>query len=158
MGGYGSTRWEWQATRAITDEFLRLDVRALAGRGYFTAGPGEVATGIDAWICDGEDVGRIGVGYHGDDPHVVTLEYHVHRSHEDGQTIPERIGLDQTPCTLGGVRRWFVCPGCARRRMMLFCVGGVFRCRVCHRLAYRSMREEPVSDRGQLRSGSSDDM
>src|SRR5215207_5057268 len=91
MGGYGSTRWGWRSTRATTDEFLALDVRALARRGYFSAEAGAVATGIEAWSCDGEEVGRVGVHYRGEDPHVITLEYRVRRSDEDGHTIRERV-------------------------------------------------------------------
>ena len=141
MGGYGSTRWGWRSTRATTDEFLALDVRALARRGYFAAKPGAVVTGIEAWICAGEEVGRVSVYYGGDVPHFMTLEYRVHRPDEEWHTIRERVGLERTPCTFGGTRPWFVCPGCGTRRAVLFCVGGVFRCRVCHDLAYRSMRE-----------------
>src|SRR5215210_7714762 len=141
MGGFGSTRWGWRSTRATTDEFLALDVRALARRGYFAAKPGAVVTGIEAWICAGEEVGRVSVYYGGDVPHFMTLEYRVRRPDEEWHTIRERVGLERTPCTLGGSRPWFVCPGCGTRRAVLFCVGGVFRCRVCHDLAYRSMRE-----------------
>ncbi len=148
MGGYGSTCWGWRSTRATTDEFLALDIRALARRGYFTAEPGEVATGIEAWSCDGEEVGRVGIHYRGDVPHVMILEYRVRRHDEDWRTIREQIGLDRTRCTFGGSRTWFVCPGCRKRRAVLICVGGVFQCRVCHDLAYRSTREEPGTGGG----------
>jgi hypothetical protein len=148
MGGYGSTRWSWRSTRATTDEFLALDVRTLARRGYFSVKPGDVATGTEGWRCDGEEIGRVGLHYRSDMPHVMTLEYRLRRPGEDWHTVRERVGLDRTSCTLGGSRPWFVCPGCRTRRAVLFCVGGVFRCRVCHDLAYRSTREKPVSDRG----------
>src|SRR5688572_15641930 len=132
MGGHGSTRWGWRSTRATTDAFLALDVRALARRGYFSAGPGEVATGIEAWSCDGEEVGGVGVHYCGDVPHAMILEYRVRRAEEDWYIIREWVGLDRTRCKLGGSRPWFVCSGCRTRRAVLFCVGGVFRCRLCH--------------------------
>jgi hypothetical protein len=158
MGGYGSTRWGWRSTRATTDEFLALDVRALARRGYFSPEPGAVVTGVEVWSCDGKEVGRIGLHYCGDVPHAMILEYRVRRPGADWHTIRERVGLNRTRCTFGGSRPWFVCPGCCTRRAVLFCVGGVFRCRVCHDLAYRSTREEPVSGRDQPRSGSSIDL
>ena len=132
----------------MTDEFPALDVRALARRGYFSAGPGQVTEGIEVWSSRGSEVGRIGVEFRGDDPHLITLEYHVHRPEEDGVPIRERVGLDRTRCTLGGMRPWFVCSGCRMRRAVLFCVHGVFRCRVCHDLAYRSTREGRALGRG----------
>ena len=104
MGGYGSTRWEWRSTRATTDEFPALDIRALARRGYFSTESGAIVTGFEAWSYDGEEVGRIGVHYGGDVPHVMTLEYRVHRPDEKWNTIRERVGLDRTRCTLGGSR------------------------------------------------------
>jgi hypothetical protein len=120
---------------------LALDVRALARRGYFAAKPGEVATGIEAWTCDGQEVGQVGLRYGGEMPHVITLEYRVRRPDEDWHTVREQVGLEQTPSNFGGMRRWFVCPGCGTRRAMFYCVSGIFRCRLCHDLAYRSTRE-----------------
>jgi hypothetical protein len=102
MGGYGSTRWGWRSTRATTDEFPALDVRALARRGYFSAGPGHVAGGVEIWSSRGSEVGRIGVVFRGNDPHIITLEYQVRRTGEEGDTIRERVGLDRTRCTFGG--------------------------------------------------------
>ena len=141
MGGYGSTRWGWQSTRATTEGFPVLDVRVLSRRGYFAARPGEVATGIEAWRRNGEEVGRVDVIYRGNVPRVLILDYRVSRPGQKWHTMRERVGLDRTPCTFGGSRPWFVCPGCRTRRAVLFCVGGLFRCRVCHDLAYRSTRE-----------------
>jgi hypothetical protein len=141
MGGYGSTRWGWRTTRATTDEVIALDVRALARRRYFTAGPGEAAAGIEAWRCNGDEIARVGVHYRGDDPSAVSLEYQMCWLGEEWHIIRERIELVHTSCPFGGTRRWFVCPGCGVRRALLFCVGGLFCCRVCHGLAYRSTRQ-----------------
>jgi hypothetical protein len=158
MGGFGSTRWGRQSTRATTEGLLALDVRVLGRRGYFTAGPGEVAEGVEIWSSRGSEVGRISVEYRGADPQIVTLEYRVRRPEEDWHTIQERVELNRTRCTFGGSRPWFVCPGCRMRRAVLFCVGGVFRCRVCHDLAYRSTREEPIPGRDQPGLGAGNDL
>jgi hypothetical protein len=148
MGGYGSTRWGWRSTRATTDEFPALDVRALARRGYFSAGPGQVALGTETWCCDGKEVGRVDVIYRGDEVDAMTLEYVACQTNGNCQVLRERVGLDRTRCALGGSRPWFVCSGCRMRRAVLFCVHGVFRCRVCHDLAYRSTRGGRVLGRG----------
>ena len=36
---------------------------------------------------------------------------------------------------------WYPCPECHSRRAVLFCAGGMFRCRGCHDLAYESTRQ-----------------
>ncbi|GAB0151606.1 hypothetical protein [Marinobacterium sp. BA1] len=52
------------------------------------------------------------------------------------------IDLTWTACNFGGVRPWFTCPvpGCGRRTGLLY-LSGVFACRHCHKLAYRSQRQ-----------------
>jgi len=60
----------------------------------------------------------------------------------EGNVTPydSEVTLVTTPCNLGGVRYWFICPACSRR------VGGLyiapedryFRCRHCNNLTYHS--------------------
>ena len=70
------------------------------------------------------------------------LEYSVRRGGgTPWEPIRQGVGLDRTPCPYGGSRPWFRCPGCFARRAVLFSVGGRFRCRACHDLAYGSTRE-----------------
>ena len=57
----------------------------------------------------------------------------------------QRVGLTTSPCNYGGVRYWFVCPGCLRRCGVLY-VHEQIACRKCHKLAYES-QYEPVRDR-----------
>jgi len=54
-----------------------------------------------------------------------------------------RIGLVTTPCNLGGVRYWFICPGCGWRVAKLYLRGDsrMFLCRVCNKLSYQSRNE-----------------
>jgi len=47
----------------------------------------------------------------------------------------------------GGERRWFECPGCAKRRRALYVLSREFGCRECLNLAYESTRQ-PSWDRG----------
>src|SRR5215218_3439514 len=136
MGGYGSGRWAWARTRATTDGLLRLDVRRLARDGCLRPGRWDVA-----WRRGEEVLGRIAVIGRRDDPPEVTLEYRVRAGDGPWEPMRERIGLERTPCRYGGERPWFRCPGCGRRRAVLYSVGGRFRCRGCHDLAYGSTRE-----------------
>ena len=58
--------------------------------------------------------------------------------HGKGRT---RVDLIYTDQHLGGRRRWFVCPDCGRRCLLLFRRVGRLACRACHDLAYASEYE-----------------
>jgi hypothetical protein len=57
------------------------------------------------------------------------------------------VRLVTTPCHMGGLRWWFVCPlvkngvACGRRVRKLYLSGRYFGCRHCHGLTYRSRQE-----------------
>lgn len=145
MGGFGSTRWGWHRARQTTDPLLWLDVRILARQGSLT--PGVWST--TSWTCRGEPSGSI---THRAKADALILDYHVKGPRDaDWQPVRERIPLTSTPCHYGGSRPWFLCPGCGRRRAVLFSLDGRFRCRRCHELAYSSTRET-AADRA-LRRG-----
>ena len=57
------------------------------------------------------------------------------------------LRLAATRPHFGGVRRWFLCPGCGRRTGILFLVPGLpgFVCRLCGDLAYRSSQNHNKS-------------
>ncbi len=136
MGGFGSTRWDWHRARQTTDPLLWLDVRLLARRGALTPG----AWSTTSWTCRGEPSGDISQRAETD---ALILDYRTKGPVDaDWQPVRERIPLTRTPCHYGGSRPWFVCPGCGWRRAVLFSVGGRFRCRSCHDLAYSSTRDD----------------
>ena len=56
------------------------------------------------------------------------------------------VPLAYTPSNIGGLRPWFICPGCHRRCAKLY-HRGHFRCRACHGLVYRSQRENAMTQR-----------
>jgi len=141
MGGYFSTRWNYERTRADTDGLLRLDVRHMQRTGVFH--PGAHATW--QWTRDdGESAGTIQtrINRAGD---CLTLDYATRRDGDDDWT-PRKIvvWLESTPCHYGGRRVWVRCPNCHLRRAVLFSAGGVFSCRSCHDLAYSSTREDAM--------------
>lgn len=75
----------------------------------------------------------------------IILIYTIRRSHGAGVNVRDTVLLDETPCTLGGTRPWFRCPGCDRRVRALYLPPGRdhFRCRHCHRLAHGSQQVAP---------------
>ena len=56
-----------------------------------------------------------------------------------------KVDITDTPCHLGGVRYWFICPlrNCGRRvgKLYLPLGGKYFACRHCYDLTYRSCQE-----------------
>lgn len=80
----------------------------------------------------------------GADPAGVGLVYRVRtgdgRAWED---VEEVVLLARTPCNYGGQRSWWLCPGCGGRCAILY-GGRRFLCRLCHRLAYPSTREDRI--------------
>lgn len=134
MGGYGSTRWNWTATRATTDGLIALDVRRLAREGALRLNSSSEV----GWSHCGQETHRIGIIAEAD---AVVLCYCLERLAGTPEPVREWIRLERTPCSYGGSRPWFVCPGCESRRAVLHCRAGWFRCRHCHDLAYGSTRE-----------------
>lgn len=84
------------------------------------------------WSRGGESAGNI---------HITTQENRLildyrHRGYGDDewQDVKETVCLTWTPCNYGGVRPWFLCPGCGRRVGILAAAGRRFLCRHCYRL------------------------
>jgi hypothetical protein len=62
----------------------------------------------------------------------------------------ETIALtDTTEPFFGGLRFWWLCPECGRRCGILYLPPKrtYFKCRLCHRLTYRSSQEAHAFDR-----------
>lgn len=141
MGGYESSRWRSHWTRDTTDGLRRLDVRELARCGQLRPG----TRSRWSWTRYGQLVAEIDLDARTD---ALLLDYRIKRPADpDGRTIAERIALDFTPCHFGGSRPWFRCPGCGRRRAVLYSVSGRFRCMGCHDLAHASTRGPKRSQR-----------
>ena len=74
----------------------------------------------------------------------VTLTYRQRPNGGEWQDKNYPVWLAHTACNLGGDRVWWQCPAsdCGRRVALLYLGGaGIFACRHCYRLAYRSQRE-----------------
>lgn len=138
MGGYFSTRWNYERTRQDTSSLLFLDVAKMRTMGAlepgafawqeWTNGRGEVIGSIQTCMNAARDT--------------LTLIYSVREDEGEWKPIREAITLEATSCNYGGKRLWLTCPGCHSRRRVLYSLGGRFRCRQCHDLAYTSTRED----------------
>jgi hypothetical protein len=69
------------------------------------------------------------------------------------------VDLVSTPCRLGGVRWWFICPlvrngaSCGRRVGVLYLVGKYAGCRHCYDLTYQSCQDSHKLDRVAAKMG-----
>jgi hypothetical protein len=71
-----------------------------------------------------------------------TLDYAVNdRLVGTRRRLNYSISLVTAPCNYGGLRYWFLCPGCGKRYACLYSGGSYFLCRRCHGLAYASQCE-----------------
>ncbi len=143
MGGYGSGRPG--SGHPTTDELLFLDIRYMRRAGFFQAGRSWSHWGSLAWSSRVKPSGNISVSVPASEtmyPPEILLVYRTKAPHEpDWTDVRERVAIETTPCRYGGERAWFLCPRCFGRRAVLFSVGGRFRCRDCHGIAYSSTRE-----------------
>lgn len=135
MGGFNSGRHGGKLT---TGDMRPLDIRELARDGLLVSGTAFLWTwsrgdgkifSIQVWPVEGDGV---------------RLTYRK-RDHgaDDWKDMDYSVRVVWTDCALGGQRPWWQCPaaGCGRRVAVLY-GGGVYACRHCHHLAYRTQREQ----------------
>lgn len=148
MGGHGSGRWRWHRSdpaKPIVEKCGVLDVRELYRRGALR--DGQVCSGTLRWRA--EDGVHLAIFWIEASAEALRLRYVVQYAGPPGQKPEELACLVRvvwTPCTYGGKRPWFLCPGmeCGRRVAKLYLPRGArdFRCRHCHGLTYASCRME----------------
>jgi hypothetical protein len=135
MGGYGSG--SWQTGKKTTSNCLYIDVRHLQRQGLLSADCGFSL----AWKRRGKKANSIGIKSQNGQ---LILTYQQQTLSGDSVDREYHIRLSYTACTLGGHRYWFLCPasGCGRRVAILYLGdSGIFACRHCNLLAYKSQRE-----------------
>ena len=135
MGGIGSGRyWHFDA-KETTDDYRSIDVRRWKRDGLLDP---DQSFGWQ-WSRDDEVVASIRVRTESDR---LILTYRHRNNGSDWKDESYPVYLDWTPCPLGGLRPWFLCParGCSRRVAILY-GGSIFACRHCYKLAYPSQRE-----------------
>jgi hypothetical protein len=121
--------------KTTAEDCLKLSVFDLK---RFRCLGGTCNTGI-SWTYPSGGKSSIGIVVDMGDGPCVRFGYTLTRN---GQKIPcdYSVDLDRTACHFGGVRYWFVCPGCSRRVGVLYLALGwdEFRCRHCLGLVYES--------------------
>lgn len=115
------------------EDFRRLDIRSLHKAGYTNEG----CTGQWGWRSNGEVQSTI---------QITTQKQQMILQYSAGkQNFNYPIQLQVTPCHYGGVRHWFLCPGCNGRVATLFITSNLlFQCRKCQKLNYTSQQESKL--------------
>jgi len=144
VGGKGSGR-TYLARKTAVEECREVAVSDLAGGGPLR--PGGRRRGGLAWCRGGDVVFALGYAADTTDPGAAAVR--LRYASVGGEEIEEVFRLEVTRPNYGGVRFWFLCPGCGRRRRKLYLPPGrrLFRCRECHDLTYTCCRESHRYDR-----------
>lgn len=147
MGGLGSGRQGRQSgAKQTTDRCHSLDIRHWQREGLLQPEQAFV------WRCMRGEAVAISVRA---EPDRLILTYQHQQGKDSWVHRQYPVRLNWTPCTLGGRRAWFECPGagCGRRVAILYLAGaGMFSCRHCHQLVYACQREG-ADDRAARRAG-----
>ena len=99
------------------------------------------------WARDGQPIGSIGLLAL---PEGIQLSFRARTAEGPWEEVRETIGYLMTATPFGRPRRWFQCPGCARRCRVLY-GGKRFRCRLCQGLRYECQYES-TTQRANRRS------
>ncbi|GGK58112.1 hypothetical protein [Amphritea balenae] len=123
MGGVGSGYWYRVPRRIYIEDTLQLDIRDLKRQGVLNGN----GSGMLSW-----PVKQLSAEYSiGSAEVVLKAPWLVGKQ---GQ----HIFLSPSDCNFGGQRQWFECGACFRRVASLCCLNGLFRCRHCYCLPYRT--------------------
>ena len=125
-------------TKRSTKNMHALDIRKLHRDGLLKPG----GSFNWQWSRNGDVVASIGCTV--DTINSVTLNYCTRPLGGEWQDKRCQVTVDWTACNYGGRRPWWLCPCCGRRVAVLW-GGSTYACRHCHRLAYQSTRNSPVS-------------
>ena len=112
--------------RLQAEQTRKIDLRVWHKRGLLWDG----GTNTWTWTRGGESVGSITFTVGADN---IRLTYAA-----NGQDASQTIWTTSTPCRYGGARRWFACPCCGGRALVLFMRSGRFACRTCQKISYAS--------------------
>lgn len=106
----------------LTTDLLALDIRPLARKGHLRTGNSSTVTWTRS--CTKNSIAIEATHS------AVTLSYTT-----QGMKQRYSIHVTKTPCHLGGLRHWWLCPRCDKRCAILY-GGAVFICRKCAGLHY----------------------
>jgi hypothetical protein len=136
MGGKNSGYYPRAGSVSLTTDYLDLDIRIFRKRGWLKTATNKTIT----WSKNGNTTGSINYAINEDE---LTLNYRIRTNRGDWEDIVQIIVIATTPCNFGGNRKWFKCPECSQKAVVLY-GGRFFRCRKCHGLIHPSVNESKL--------------
>ena len=143
--------------KVVVEDCRSVSIAFLTKHDYFY---GHRPGGITWKNSFGEDVASIGllVSTMNDDSYTRFFYTTTDRHSGEKTKYDYRVNLTTTPCNLGGIRYWFICPVsvngiyCGRRVGTLYLApsGHYFGCRHCYDLSYESRNESRLGRIGAL--------
>jgi len=140
-------RWYWDKKRTVED-CKGISMSFLRKNGYFES---SWPRGIVWTNWRGEETASMTVSVHTSEVegHVRLMYTMTDRDTRKQTSFDYRVQLATTPCHLGGVRWWFLCPlsrngvSCGRRVAKLYRAprADYYGCRHCYDLSYESRNE-----------------
>lgn len=136
MGGRNSGYYQRACSDSLTTDYLDLDIRTFRKRGWLETASNRTLT----WSKNGNTIGTINYAINEGQ---IKLNYRT-RSNDGGwEIISETITLVTTPCNFGGNRKWFKCPKCFQKVLVLY-GSKLFQCRKCQGLVHPSVNESKL--------------
>jgi hypothetical protein len=136
MSGINSGYYQRAGSISLTTDCLDLDIRTFKKRGWLKIASNKTLT----WSKNGNITGSINYAISEDE---LTLNYRTKTNSRDWEGIVQTIVIATTPCNFGGYRKWFKCPECEKKVLVLY-GGRFFRCRKCHGLIHPSVNENKL--------------
>jgi hypothetical protein len=156
VGGFGSgERWQ---KKDVVEQCCSIDTTKLKQWKLLVPGISNQA-GSFQWFRGGQEEPSSSVSYRltvGPTSGTLRLLYAMKSQNAE---LDYSVRMVTTPCHLGGVRWWFICPlirnnvTCGRRVRKLYLSGKYFGCRHCHDLTYRSRQESDSRVYALVRAG-----
>ena len=136
MGGRNSGHYLRTRDVTLTTDYMNLDIRIFRKRGWLKTASNKTIT----WSKNGNTTGSINYAINENE---LTLNYRIRTNRGDWEDIVQTIVIATTPCNFGGNRKWFKCPECENKVLVLY-GGRFFRCRKCHGLIHPSVNESKL--------------
>lgn len=143
--------------RDVVEDCRSVSIAFLTKHDYFC---GHRPGGITWKNSFGEEMASIGilVSTMNDDSYAKFFYTTTDRHSGEKTDYDYRVSLTTTPCNLGGIRYWFLCPLvlgggiCGRRAGTLYLPPGgtYFGCRHCYNLSYESRNESRLGRLGAM--------
>lgn len=131
------------AKKKQLDYMISLDICGLKRDGFFTSFNWQTITWRNEYD---ETVSKLDASsFISNTIPYMELKYVIRSDYKvSEEPFSYKVYFSSTECNYGGSRLWFVCPlvvkgvRCGRRCRILYLDNGLFGCRYCHQLSYRS--------------------